>query len=142
MIAFLRDLILRDFWIKLFSLGLAILIWEIIAPAAYKPAPASSSPAGRASEMQTNYTIPVLVMSSAADVRSFKVDPSEVEVRVRGEARRLRELQAKDIRALVDLTGIESARDFRKQIEVTTPAGITFLNVVPEQVEVIVPSKP
>lgn len=142
MIAFLRNLILRDFWIKLFSLGLAILIWEIIAPAAYKPGLAVERPGGRTSEIQTNYTIPVLVMSSAADVRSFKVDPSEVEVKVRGDVRKLRELQAKDIRALVDLTGIESARDFRKQIEVTTPAGITFLNVVPDEVEVIVPSKP
>lgn len=142
MITFLRDLILRDFWIKLFSLGLAILIWEIIAPAAYKPGPATPSSTGRTSEIQTNYTIPVLVMSSAADVRSFRVDPSEVEVRVRGDAAKLRDLQARDIRALVDLTGIESARDFRKQIEVTTPPGITFLHVVPDEVEVIVPSKP
>jgi hypothetical protein len=41
----------------------------------------------------------------------------------------------------VDLTGVEAARGLRKRIEITTPAGITLVRVVPEEVEVIVPGK-
>ena len=60
---------------------------------------------------------------------------------VRGEAKLLQDLQARDIRALVDLTGIESARNLHKQIEITTPRGITLVQVVPEEVDVIIPSR-
>jgi YbbR domain-containing protein len=139
MILFLRNLFFRDFWLKLFSLVLAILIWLTVSFV--------QSGGGRnfftngAIPEQTYYNIPVLVMSSAADVRDFKVSPSVVEVIVRGEARSLKDLQTKDIRALIDLTGIESSRGLRKRIEVTTPAGITLVQVIPDEVEVIVPSK-
>jgi YbbR domain-containing protein len=139
MIFFLRNLLLRDFWLKLFSLALAVLIWLTVA--------FTQSGGGRGffanhtSPEQTYYNIPVLVVSSAADVRSFKVNPSEVAVTVQGQAKLLHNLQARDIRALVDLTDIESARGLRKRIEVTTPPGITFVQVVPNEVDVLVPPK-
>ena len=85
--------------------------------------------------------IPVLVMSTAADVRSFKVSPSQVAVIVRGEGKLLQDLEARDIRALVDLTGIEGARSLHKQIEVTTPRGVTVVQAIPDEVDVIVPSR-
>jgi hypothetical protein len=98
---------------------------------------------------RTFYNIPVLVMSAAADVRDFKVNPGQVAIKVRGESKKLQELetrlredpQARDIRALVDLTGIESARGLRKKIVVTTPADITFEQADPDEVEIIVPPK-
>ncbi len=139
MIAFLRDLIFRDFWLKLFSLALAVLIWVTVSFA--QSGEGRNFFANRAVPEQTYYNIPVLVMSSAADVRSFRVNPSEVEVTVRGETKLLHGLQAKDIRALVDLTDIESARGLHKRIEVTTPPGVTFVQAVPDEVEVIVPPK-
>jgi YbbR-like protein len=142
MIRTLRNLILEDFWAKLFCLAVAILIWKLVKPAVHNEVPTPTLFADRNFEQQTYFNIPVLVMSSASDVRSFRVNPSEVEVMVQGDTNALRTLQAKDIRALVDLTGIESApRGMRKRIEVTTPAGITFLRVVPPEVDVIVPPK-
>jgi len=48
-------------------------------------------------------------------------------------------LQSKDIRPIVDLTGIEVANAL-KRIEVSTPAGVTHVRVVPEQVQVVVPA--
>jgi YbbR domain-containing protein len=139
MINFLRNLLLRDLWLKLFSLALAVLIWLTVTFA--QSGGGQNFFANHAVPEQTYYNIPVLVMSSAADVRSFKVNPSTVAVTVQGEEKLLQRLQSRDIRALVDLTGIESARGLRKRIEVTTPPGITFVQVVPNEVEVIVPLK-
>jgi YbbR domain-containing protein len=143
MINFLRNLFLHDAWLKLFSLGLAILTWFIVSAAVYhKPTSPGTALSKDRTEEQTYVNIEVQVLATAADVRSFKVNPSEVAVTVRGETNVLESLLARDIRALVDLTGIESApRGLRKRIEVTTPAGVTLVRVVPSEVDVIVPPK-
>jgi hypothetical protein len=142
MIGALRNLVVHDFWLKLFSLGLAFLIWYIVRPAAYKnEASPVAALVNAAAPEQIFPTVPVIIMSTAADVHDFKVSPNQVSVTVSGDARRLSEIHANDIRALVDLTGVEAARGLRKRIEITTPAGITLVRVVPEEVEVIVPGK-
>ena len=150
MILLVRSLLFRDFWLKIFSLVLAILIWLTVWLFFIRQ---DVSPAGVLgnvrSEEKTFASIPVLVMSAAADVRDFKVSPGAVTIRVRGEPQKLQALekklhddpQARDIRALVDLTGIESARGLRKKIVVTTPADITFVQAEPDEVEIIEPAK-
>jgi len=139
MIHSLRTLFFQDFWLKLFSVALALLIWLTVSFA--QSGGGRNFFANASVPEQTYENIPVLVVSEAADVRNFKVNPNEVEVTVRGDAKLLQDLQARDIRALVDLTGIESARSLRKQIQVTTPRGITLVQVVPEEVDVIMPSR-
>jgi len=75
--------------------------------------------------------------------------PNAVTIKVRGEPKKMQELenklredpQAKDIRALVDLTGIEPVQGMRKKIAVSTPPDITFEFVEPDQVEIIKPTK-
>ena len=96
-------------------------------------------PTAPARQLQIS-NLPVIILSSAEDVRSFHVSPSVVEVTVQGDAKTLATLQSKDIRVLVDLTGIGAAHDLRKRIEVSTPAGITHVRVEPEEVQVIFPS--
>ncbi len=141
MIAFLQALILRDFWLKLFSFALAVLIWFIITIAIQNEvSPVASLTLGPL-EQRTFASLPVMIMSSAEDVRSLRVNPKEVEVTVQGDLKTIRKLQPKDIRVLVDLTGIQAAHDLRKRIEVSTPAGVTHVRVDPEEVQVIFPSK-
>ena len=137
MIIFLRELIFHDFWLKLFSLALAVLIWLTVAFAIKKEA--SPVVALMAPPQQTFSNLPVLVMSSAQDVRRIKVSPSQVEVTVQGDAKTLRELQGKDIRVIVDLTDIEAARDLRKRIEVSTPPGISLVRAAPPEVQIVFP---
>ena len=79
------------------------------------------------------------VLASAEDVHNFKVSPSEVAVTVQGNPKTLQNLQSNDIRAIVDLTGVGAARDLRKRVEVSVPAGVTHLRVTPEEVQVIFP---
>lgn len=151
MILLVQNLLFRDFWLKFFSLVLATLIWLTVwlffIRKDVSPARALSN---LPSEERTFYNIPVLVMSAAADVRDFKVSPGEVAIKVRGEPAKLQALekrmhddpQARDIRAMVDLTGIEATQGTHKKIVVTTPADITFEQADPDEVDIIEPAKP
>jgi hypothetical protein len=130
MIKFLRHLFLEDFLLKLFSLALAVVVWLIVTFASQK---------GAGTTPRVFYNLPVTVLSSAEDVRNFKVNPNEVIVTVQGDAKTLQNLQSKDIRAMVDLTGVAAARELHKRVEVSAPAGVTCLRVAPEEVQVIFP---
>lgn len=142
MINVLRNIFFRDFWLKLFSLVLATLIWLIVYLFAIKQDVAPSAALRNANVREHSLEqVPVLVVSSAADVRNFKVNPSSVTVKVRGDRKDIDALKSTDIHAIVDLTGIESATDLTKKISVTVPANITFISAEPDSVEVIVPPK-
>jgi YbbR domain-containing protein len=130
MIAFLRNLLFEDIWLKLFSLVLAVLIWLTVTFASQKEI---------GTEKRVFSNLPVTILASAEDVHNFKVSPREVEITVRGDPKTLQSLQSKDIQAVVDLTGVAVARDLRKRIEVSVPAGVTYLRVAPEEVQVIFP---
>lgn len=139
MIAFLRHLVFDDFWLKLFSLVLAALIWFTVTLAIQKevsPVPTLTQTAAQ----RTFFNLPIMIVSSAEDVRNFKVNPNQVEVTVEGEARILQTLRIKDIQIMVDLTDIQAAQP-RRRIHVSTPAGVTHVRVVPPEVEVIFPPK-
>jgi YbbR domain-containing protein len=134
----LRDIITQHFWLKLFSLALAILIWITVSIAIRNENqdlnPLLNAPA-------RVFYLPVLVMSSAADVRECRVRPENVEVTVRGEKKILDRLQEKDIHVIVDLTDIEATPTMHKRIEVTTPPGVVYSRVIPEDVEVVIPPR-
>jgi hypothetical protein len=131
MIALLRQLVLHDFWLKLFSLALAVLIWVTLSIA-------KEGGLGNRTSIET-YHLPIRVVSSSTDVSGFRAVPDEVRVRVRGVTRKLQDLQAGDIRALVEVTGGEMAPGLRKRIGITTHADLTILEIVPEEAEIIEP---
>jgi YbbR domain-containing protein len=137
----LRDLLFKDLGLKLFSFAIAVLIWATVSVAIKNDFSPASPLSLSGSEQLTLRGLPVVVMSSAEDVRSFQVAPKEVDVTVRGDRQILEKLQRKEVRVLVDLTGIGAARDLRKRIEVSTPPGVTYVQVVPEEVQVIFPPK-
>ena len=134
MIALLRNLFLKDLTLKLFSLAMAVLIYYTTSSFVD-----IKNEMGMAVTLRTFRDLPVLIVSSAADVRRFKVLPDTVDVTIQGDTKVLAGLQNNDIRPLVDLTGIESATDLRKRIEVSTPPGVTQIGVVPPDVRVIFP---
>jgi len=130
MIEFLRNLVFEDFWLKLFSLMLAVLTWLTVTFASNKEI---------GTETRVFSNLPVTILASAEDVHNFKVSPHEVEIMVRADPKTLQNLQSKDVRAIVDLTGVAAARDLHKRIEISVPAGVTCLRVAPEGVQVIFP---
>jgi len=140
MIAFLRQLFLEDFWLKLFALILAILIWFTVSLAIQKevsPVPAALS---QNNAERVFFNLPVVVYSLAEDVHNFRVNPQEVSVTVQGDRKALETLRGQDIGVTVNLTRLEGTH-LRKRIDVSTPAGIMHVRVEPPEVEVIVPPK-
>src|SRR5688572_29503243 len=103
MISFLQHLIFHDFWLKLFSLVLAVLIWLTVSLAIRKEESPLSS-LSRNNAQRTFSRLPIVVLSSAESVRNFEFNPKEVEVTVEGEPKILQNVHSKDIRAIVDLT--------------------------------------
>jgi hypothetical protein len=84
MITFLRNLVFEDFWLKLFSLGLAILTWFTVT---------FVSPKDVRTDKRVFSNLPVTILASAEDVHSFKVSPTEVEVTVQGDAKTVQNLR-------------------------------------------------
>jgi len=130
MTALLRHLFVEDIWWKLFSLGLAILIWITVTFV-------SQREPGTVPRVFSN--LPVKVMSSSEDVRAFKVNPSTVDVTLRGDPQHLQNLGSDDVHVMVDLTGVAAAHDLREPVVVSVPPGITFMRATPQEVQVIFP---
>ena len=86
--------------------------------------------------------LPVHILSATADMRDYRVAPGTVAVTVSGPPKAMAVLQADQIHAVVDLTGIKPARDLRRPVEISMPIGITLVRVEPSEVGVIVPSPP
>ena len=139
MIELLRYLFVKDFWLKLFSFALAVLIWFTVNIAINKESSGAPALSLTPVEERKFSDLPVVVLSSAEDVRTVHVNPKNIEVTVRGEPKLLNVVRGRDIRVLLDLTGIPAAHDMRVRIEVTVPAGLSVARVSPEEVQVTFP---
>jgi YbbR domain-containing protein len=135
----MRDWVTKDFGWKLFSLFLALAIWLTVHKIYEEPKTASGLAVG---DTETFSTLTVLVVSTASDVRDFRVAPATVAVKVCGPPEVMADLQENQIHAVVDLTDIPSARDLRRRVDVSTPPGVTLVSVDPPKVGVIVPPPP
>ena len=134
----MRDWVTKDFGWKLFSLFLAVSIWLTVHRIYEEPRTAVASAVG---DTVTFGSLPVLIVSAASDVRDFRVAPGTVTVKVSGSPEVLAVLQANQIRAVVDLTGIEAAKELRRRVDVSTPPGVTLVSVDPPRVGIIVPPR-
>lgn len=135
----MRELLTKDIGWKIFSLLLAIVIWVTVKTGSLE------SPRGTGVlgdwETRSFTNVPVLVISAAADVREFQIDPNMVNLEVSGRPEIMAALQRKDIQPVIDLTEIEYARSLRKRVTVSAPPGVTLLRVNPAEVNVGVPLK-
>jgi hypothetical protein len=133
----LRDWFIKDLGWKLFSVVLAVAIWLTVNKILGESGSSTESAIG---DKQTTYDdLPMLVVSATSDVRDFRVMPPAVTVTVSGPPAVMGILQANQIRAVVDLTGIESGKEKHRHVDVSLPPGVKLLNVNPSNVEVIVP---
>ena len=137
MIPFLQNLILKDFWLKLFSLALAGLIYFTINIAIKHDISPVTSLSLAPTEQVILHDLPIVVLSPAEEVRSFTVNPKTVDVTLQGDATNLRNLRKQDVRVLVDLSDRGALRDSRRRIEVSTPAGVTHVKVDPQEVQIV-----
>ena len=133
----MRDLFIKDWGWKLFSLFLAVAIWLTVHRILE---PEEASLTGRTSTL-TYEDLPVLIVSSAADVSLYRVTPTIVKVTVSGPPEVMDQLQASQVRAVVDLTDIASGSNLRRQVNIFAPPNVTLIRVDPQTVSVIPPAK-
>jgi hypothetical protein len=138
MIVFVRNLVVKDFWLKLFSLALGILIWLTVDFSINKEISPWSALIGRAVDEKV-LSVPVYVPT--VDARAVSVEPAQVQVTLRGDPKLLKSLGAADVRAVVDLAGVEMADGLSRHVQVILPPGISYTQLSPDAVEVRVSPK-
>lgn len=130
----LRDLILKHFWLKLFSVILAGLIWlaisanlgkEVLSPAA----------GAKTDALRTFSQCPVLLMTATTDHHAYTVEPSQVSVIVRGPAAVVDQLQEREIHTYVES---KTPRDPTGEtpVKVHAPQGVIVVHVSPQNVTI------
>lgn len=137
MIPTLQNLVLKDFWLKLFSFALATLIWFTINIAIKNDISPVASLSLAPTEQVVLRDLPIDVLTSAEGYRAYQVSPKTAEVTLQGEAASLRNLRGQDVRVLVDLRDANGSEEFRRRVEVSAPSGIAHVKVAPEEVQVI-----
>jgi hypothetical protein len=136
-IPFLQQLILQDFWLKLFSLALAGLIWFTINIAIKNDISPVASLSLAPTEQQVMRDLPIVVLSPANELAGGSVSPKTATVTLQGEAIHLSKLRRQDVRVLVDMSGPDAWHNTRRRIEVATPAGVAPVRVDPEEVQIL-----
>jgi YbbR domain-containing protein len=125
----LRDWFTKDLGWKFFSVILALVIWLTVN---YKN---QDETAGAPRRENTYGDLPVMAVKLPAGWRA-QIAPAAVTVTVSGPSRVMASLQAKEILAFVDLSGVESGRELHRSVDVAVPAGVTFVSVDPAEVTV------
>ncbi|HEX4263076.1 MAG TPA: hypothetical protein VH597_01950 [Verrucomicrobiae bacterium] len=138
MIVFVRNLVVKDFWLKLFSLALGILIWLTVHFSIDKEVSPWSALIGHAVDEKV---LTVRVDVPTADARAVTADPAQVQVTLRGDPKQLKGLGTGDIRAMVDLAGVETADGLSRHVQLILPPGISYTQITPDVVEVRVSPK-
>ena len=131
----LRDFIQHNFWLKLFSLVLATLIWFLVHLGIESGHPRPASPIINSTTVQF-FRQPVRVLTQPGDARIFKVDPGEVIVKLTGEPAVMRDLAPENVFVYIDLSNSRSARETNQQIQLNIPSGVFLMDVVPRAVNV------
>ena len=132
----LRDLFIKDWGWKLFSLLLAVGIWLTVHKIIEEP---KNSDATAASSPVTYHNLTVSIVSRTADVHLYRAIPNTVSVTVSGPPEVIAVLQANEIRATVDLTENDSVHDLKRRVDVSVPPGVKLVNIDPPRVGVIIP---
>lgn len=129
--------IAEDFNWKIFSVILAVVVWLTV----YKIRDEPGAP-GLLAIQNTFTNVPVLAVSASADVQDASIAPETVSVTVGGAPGIMSVLQTNQLHAIVDLTGIDSAHDLKRRVDIAPPPGVTLLKIDPAEVTVTIPQKP
>lgn len=130
----IRDLILNNFWWKFISLVLASMIWFTIFAMQRNLRIGQPDPAN--AMVRTFVKHPITVMRTAADVRSFRVVPSEVDVTVSGPAAIVQSLTDREVEVYINLTDVLDAEGLIKKVQIFTPQSVNVIEVRPPDVRI------
>jgi hypothetical protein len=128
----------NNYWLKLFSLVLATLIWFVIS-SNFRSAETPVNIAALRPTASKDFRRPVVVMMPARNVQPFQVDPGEVTVKVLGDQAVLNKLREDDIDVYVNLMNVQNPQgSFR--VDVGHPREVSIKEVWPAHVYVKSPA--
>jgi YbbR domain-containing protein len=134
----MRDWLTKDFWWKLFSVILAVVIWVTVHNVRDEPVASGAAVAG---VTLTYDNLPVQIVATASDVHYFRVLPDTVKVKVSGVPEVIAVLQANQVHPVVNLTDVTATGNLKQRVEVSMPPGVTLVSVEPAEVAVLLPLK-
>ena len=129
----LRRLVQENFWLKLFSVILAVALWYIIRVGIESEPLAVRNPVTNPN-LRTA-VLPVYVLTDPADGRIFKIFPETVSVSLTGEAAILDKLKSDELKAYVDLTA-PGPLQTNLEVRLHAPFVVNVMSVLPRAVEV------
>jgi|HubBroStandDraft_5_1064220.scaffolds.fasta_scaffold314567_2 YbbR domain-containing protein len=132
------DWLTKDFYWKAFSLLMAIGIWLTVRHESEAQATVLPNP----TQNNTYHDVPVMVISANADVRQARINPQTVTATISGSPDVVSHLQRSQIYAYVNLSGLNSAENLPRDIEISLPKGATVIDIDPPQVSVTFPKQP
>ena len=131
----LRGYITNNFWLKFFSLLLAVFTWMTIQASFQQHQTMLDAPIDTISK-RTFSSIPVTIMTPSYGTNHYRVDPPVVEVEVTGSEDALTKLNPKDVHVFVDTTSSGDAKLFRRSLQSQVPQGLSVTSLSQNQVNV------
>jgi len=129
-----RDLILSNFWLKVFSLVLAVMVWLAIHSNIQTGSLASQNPFRVPDNGE--FARPIVLMTAPNDQQGYVVNPLSFNIKVNGDPEVLKKLNPEDIQVYVRLTDVPNAIG-AFPVEVTKlPRNVTLQQVWPSHVHV------
>jgi len=129
----LRSLLFEHFWLKLFSLLLAILVWLAVWANSGRDL---GSREFDARDVTTNLTSqPILIMTESGAHPPLNVEPPLVDIAVRGSHSQVSKLEANEVRAFVRMSE-RGDFDGAVPVHVQLPREIVLVMVSPASVRV------
>jgi len=129
-----HDWMTKDFGWKLFSLILAVALWVAVRRSVSET-PVTVIPFAPVDTV-TFTNLPVLAVSTSADVHNAQIVPSVVTVKLSGPSEVMAVLEENKVHAMVSLTGIDTASGLRLNVDVSAPPGVAVDKVDPPKVGV------
>ena len=126
--------LLHNFWLKVFSLGLATMIWVTIHIGITRDFSLTNPNLTHPSRQFV--TLPVSVITQPGDGRVFKVSPKEVTATIDGEEPILRRMSAKEIKIYVDLTDLKTSGITNGELRADAPRDVTIVGLTPAAVSI------
>ena len=131
----LQRLIFHNFWLKLFSLLLAGMIWYAVFSIQNKP---KSVPGFAVGDVRKTFDqVPVVILQSPSDTAVYTISPNAVNVTLTGSPKTLESLTAADVQVFINLsdTRVGSRKHERKQdVNVHLPEPVDGIKVSPSYV--------
>jgi len=121
----LERYVIRNWKMKLLSLGLAVMLWYTVF---------------QIGEPKKDITVPLALNNLPRDMVIMKTDPERVFVTVSGRVSMLKDIKDHDVRALVNLNGTKEGETVFNisKTNVTVPKGIEIVDIKPGTVRVVI----